>query len=239
MKYLLLAFYLCCFSVSHAQLKPSKDAFEKKWVKPDTYDMVWYALRDTAKIEIGRVSNQIIENKNQIVFISTVDIKGMNGTWVDSSICEKATLSPIRHASYNGQRDMVLHFGQVVTGFYTDKRQAKTTIINDTPQTSYFDSNIYPSLVRWLPLKEGFKQKIAIYDYNPLAKIGIINASVHGVSSGTYNSQKSGLREVWIVDVTDEISNGKSQYFVDKTNRKLWKQTIEAGGRTMMMVTVE
>ncbi len=239
MKYVLLAFFSSFFSVSYAQLKPSKGAFEKKWVKSEAYEMVWYALRDTARIEMGRVSNQILENKSQLVVISTVAIKGMNGTWVDSSICEKATLHPIRHASYNGQRDMVLNFGPVVSGFYTDKRQKKTTVINDTTRTSYFDSNMYPILIRWLPLKEGFTQKIAIYDYNPLAKIGVIHASVNGVTSGTYPSQKSGVREVWIIDVTDEISNSKSQYFVDKANRKLWKQTMETGGRTMMMVTVE
>ena len=239
MKYLLLAFCLCYFSVSHAQLRPARESFERKWVKSENYDMTWYALRDTARIEIGRISTRINENEGQIVVISTVDMKGMKGTWIDSSICEKTTLRPIRHASYNQQRDMVLNFGQIVKGFYTDKKQGKNTPINDTTRTTYFDSNLYPVLIRWLPLKNGFTQKIAIYDYNPSAKIGVIGASVNGVSSATYNSQKSGLREVWIVDVTDEISNGKSQYYVDKVSRKLWKQTMEAGGRNMMMVAIE
>lgn len=239
MRYLLLASCLCYFSISHAQLRPAPESFEKKWVKPETYNMTWFALRDTAKIEIGRVSTRINENEGQIVVISTVDMKGMKGTWIDSSICEKTTLRPIRHASYNQQRDMVLNFDKVVTGFYTDKREGKNTFINDTTRTTYFDSNLYPILVRWLPLKDGFTQKIAIYDYNPSAKIGVISASVNGVSSATYDSQKSGSRDVWVVDVTDEISNGKSQYFVDKADRRLWKQTMEAGGRKMMMVFIE
>ncbi|WP_159471293.1 hypothetical protein [Dyadobacter sp. 3J3] len=241
MRNLLLAICLsiCCLNITYAQLRPSPKAFEKKWAKPETYDMAWYAFRDTTKIEIGKVSTRIIENKDQVLVITSVDMKGMKGTWVDSSSADKQTLIPIRHASYNAQRDMALNFGKIVTGFYNDKKQGKNTLINDTTKTSYFDSNMYPVLVRWLALKEGFTQKIAIYDYNPSAKIGVINATVSGVTSGTYSSKRSGIREVWIVDVNDEISNGKSQYFIDKANRKLWKQTIEAKGRTMMMVAIE
>ncbi|MCF0056154.1 hypothetical protein [Dyadobacter sp. CY356] len=239
MRYLLLAVCLCCFSKTFAQLKPSPEAFEKKWVKPETYDMAWYAIRDTTKIEIGKVSTRIVENKDQVVVITIVEMKGMKGTWVDSSSSDRKTLTPIRHASYNAQRDMVLNFGQIITGFYNDKKPGKNILIHDTTQTSYFDSNMYPVLIRWLPLKEGFTTKIAIYDYNPSAKIGVISATVSGVSSGIYSSKRSGSREVWVVDVNDEISNGKSQYFIDKTNRKLWKQTIEAKGRTMIMVAIE
>ncbi|PQA54987.1 DUF3108 domain-containing protein [Siphonobacter curvatus] len=159
---------------------------------------------------------------------------------MDSSTCQKATFSPIRHTSYNAQRDIILNFGPIVTGVYTDKRQGKKTVISDTTQTTYFDSNFYPTLIRWLPLKEGFTQKLAIYDYNPSAKIGVITASITGVSSDQHTTQKNGLKEVWVVTVTDEISNGTSTYFIDKTDRKLWKQTMEAGkGRAMMMMTVE
>ena len=134
---------------------------------------------------------------------------------------------------------MALNFGKVVTGFYRDKIRKKDMTISDTTRTPYFDSNLYPVLIRWLPLREGFTQKIAIYDYNPSAKIGVISASVDKVSTGTYGSRTSGLRNVWVVDVTDEISNGKSTYFIDKKDRRLWKQTMEAGRRSMMMVVIE
>lgn len=239
MRYLLLAICLCCFGTTYAQLRPTPEAFERKWAKPESYDMTWYAIRDTTKIEIGKVLTRINQNEDQIMVITTVDMKGMKGSWVDSSSSDKKTLHPIRHSSYNAQRDMVLNFGQIVTGFYDDKKQSKNTLINDTTQSSYFDSNMYPVLIRWLPLKEGFTQKIAIYDYNPSAKTGVISATVSGVTSGIYNSKNSGSRQVWVVDVNDEISNGNSQYFIDKANRKLWKQTMEAKGRKMMMVSIE
>lgn len=201
--------------------------------------MAWYMVRDTARVEIGTVSTQLTTDKDRLIAVTSVSMKGMKGDWVDSTICIRSTLSPIRHASYNMQRDMALNFGKVVTGFYRDKMRKKDTTINDTTRTPYFDSNLYPVLIRWLPLKEGFTQKIAIYDYNPSAKIGVISASVDKVSTGTYSSKTSGLRNVWVVAVTDEISNGKSTYFIDKQDRRLWKQTMEAGGRSMMMVVVE
>lgn len=240
MKYILLLFCIGYATLANAQLRPANKIVEKNRVKTEAYDMVWYMLRDTAKFEIGKVSSRLIDSKDKITLITTVAMKGTKGIWVDSSTCQKATFSPIRHTSYNAQRDIILNFGPIVTGVYTDKRQGKKTVISDTTQTTYFDSNFYPTLIRWLPLKEGFTQKLAIYDYNPSAKIGVITASITGVSSGQHTTQKNGSKEVWVVTVTDEISNGTSTYFIDKTDRKLWKQTMEAGkGRAMMMIAVE
>ncbi len=239
MKSLLTLIILCCYSLSYGQLTPSTKTIENQWIKNEAYKMAWYMVRDTARVEIGTVSTQLTTDKDRLIAVTSVSMKGMKGDWVDSSICIRNTLSPVRHASYNSQRDMALNFGKVVTGFYRDKMRKKDMIISDTTRTPYFDSNLYPVLIRWLPLKEGFTQKIAIYDYNPSAKIGVISASVDKVSTGTYGSRTSGLRNVWVVDVTDEIGNGKSTYFIDKKDRRLWKQTIEASGRSMMMVVIE
>lgn len=239
MKPLLILVLLSCTSLSYGQLTPSSKIIEKQWIKDEAYKMAWYMVRDTARMEIGTVFTQLMTNKDRLLAVTSVTMKGMKGDWVDSSICVRNTFSPVRHASYNGQRDMVLNFGKIVTGFYRDKMRKKDTTISDTTRTPYFDSNLYPILIRWLPLKEGFTKKIAIYDYNPSAKIGVISASIDKVIGGTYASKTFGLRNVWVVDVTDEISNGKSTYFIDKKDRRLWKQTMETGGRSMMMVVVE
>ncbi len=80
---------------------------------------------------------------------------------------------------------MVLKFEKVVTGFYNVKMKQKNTIIKDRTLMEYFDSNLYPFLIGWLPLKEGYTQNISIYDYNPTAKIGVLKARVTEVKSGT------------------------------------------------------
>lgn len=223
-------------------LMPSKNAVDSRWVKNDSYQMIWYALRDTSKFELGKVSTQISVNETDITAITQVAMKSMNSPWVDSTIADTKTLKPVRHSSYNMQRDMVLNFGKIVTGFYNDKMKKTNTIIKDTTRSDYFDSNLYPVLIGWLPLSEGYKQDLSIYDYNPSAKTGVLKAFVKNVQSGTYSSEKSGLRNVWIVSVSDEIGNGEngsSTYYFDKADRKLWKQEINANGRKMMMIRVE
>lgn len=114
--------------------------------------------------------------------------------------------------------------------------------MNDKPKNGYFDSNLYPFLVCWLPLENDYKQNISIYDFNPSRGNGIIKASIKNVSSGSYQTEKNGIRNVWVVWVSNEIvqnKNSSSTYFIDKENRNLWKQEIEVNGRKMMMKLVE
>jgi hypothetical protein len=245
MKFLLLSILVVIApSLANAQniLTPSKKSFNKEWVKNSNYEMTWYALKDTAKFEMGRVTTQILTNDKILTVITKVSMKNMKAPWIDSTVAELKTLKPVRHSSYNMQRDMVLNFGKVVTGFYNDKMKKKNSIISDTTESDYFDSNLYPILIGWLPLHNGYKQNISIYDYNPTAKIGIIKASIHNVLSSTYKTDKNGIRNVWVVTVSDEIGNGEngvSTYYFDKVDRKLWKQEINANGRKMMMKLVE
>ncbi len=245
MKSILLIFFAAVMSsVATAQdfLTPSKGIFERKWIHNSSYKMTWYVVKDTTKLAIGAVSTQISTDKKQLTVITQVNMRNMKSPWIDSTVADLSTLRPIRHSSYNMQRDMVLNFGKIVTGFYHDKTKKVNTSISDTTQTKYFDSNLYPILIGWLPLSTTYRKDISIYDYNPSAKIGVIKASVKQVTSGEYKSLKNGLRSVWIVTVTDEISddpNSVNTYYFDKEDRRLWKQDIESKGRKMMMLLEE
>ncbi len=224
--------------IAQTNLTPGKKSFEQKWIKGDTYQMTWFAIKDTVTLEIGEVSTQILTDKKYITIVTEVKMKNSKEPWIDTTIANISTLTPIRHASYNMQRDMVLNFGKVVTGFYNDKQKQQNYPVSDTTFKEYFDSNLYPALLAWLPLKDGYKQDISIYDYNPSGKTGVIKASILNVTSGTCESKKSGIKNVWVLTVTDEIGNEKNNsmiYYIDKTDRKLWKQEINAAGRKMMM----
>jgi hypothetical protein len=95
---------------SHAQsiLTPSEKAVERKWIQTGHYEMTWYTLRDTSRMEMGRVSTQLLTDKKTLTVVTTVAMKNSTAPWVDTSIARLATLQPVRHASYNRQRDMVL-----------------------------------------------------------------------------------------------------------------------------------
>jgi hypothetical protein len=223
-------------------LTPSKKSFEEKWIKNSTYQMIWYALKDSAKFEMGKVTTQILAKNEKLIIITQVSMKNMKAPWIDSTVANLKTLAPIKHSSYNMQRDMVLYFDRIVTGFYNDKMKKTNLLVSDTTKGAYFDSNLYPVLLGWLPLMNGYTQDISIYDYNPSAKIGVLKASIKEVRSNTYQSDKNGIRNVWVVTASDEIGNGEngvSTYYFDKTDRRLWKQEINANGRKMMMKLVE
>ncbi len=230
--------FITLATIAQTNLVPGKNSFEKKWIKSHAYQMTWFAMKDTVKFEIGEVSTKIQTHKKYLTIITEVKMKNAKGIWIDTTIADISTLAPVRHASYNMQREMVLNFGEIVTGFYNDKLKQQHTIISDTAGTAYFDSNLYPVLLTWLSLKEGYKQNISIYEYNPSGKMGVIKASIKQVTSGTYESSKSGSKDVWVVTVVDEIGNDENDfmnYYIDKKDRRLWKQEINAGGRKMLM----
>lgn len=241
--FLLLAFLAMALSPrSQDLLAPGKNHVEKKWIRPASSEMTWYALKDSVKIEIGTISTELLTGNEKLILVTRVKMKNRNGSWIDTSIADMTSLSPEYHSSFNSQRDMVLRFGKIVTGYYRDKAKNTYTEISDTTGAAYFDSNLYPALLGWLPLHESYKQDISIYDYNPRGKIGICTASVKEVKSGIFQSGKSGLRETWVVTVVDELGSGpagSSTYYFDKTDRRLWKQEINAGGRTMLMQRAE
>ncbi|HMJ46702.1 MAG TPA: hypothetical protein VK498_05200 [Ferruginibacter sp.] len=228
--------------IAQLSLIPNKNSFEKKWIKTETYEMQWFALKDTTRIEIGVVSTHIQSDKKYISIVTEVKMKNAKAPWFDTTIANRRTLKPIRHSSYNSQRDMAINFDKIITGFYHDKIKQQHYFINDTTSAAYFDSNLYPALITWLPLKEGYKQDISIYDYNPSGKTGVIRAFVKNVTSGTYLTNSSVIMHVWIVTVSDEISSNENNfmtYYIDKNDRKLWKQEIHVEGRRMVMLRKE
>jgi hypothetical protein len=168
-------------------------------------------------------------------------MKNSNADWTDSSIALKKSFKPVYHSSYNIQRDMVLRFDRAITGYYFDKQKSKKIEVADTTAVDYFDSNLYPYLIRLLPLKEGYIATIPVYDFNPNGKKGILNVFVKKVESGLLKSNDEN-RAVWIVTVTDELgldNNSSSTYYIGKQDRKLLKQEINSAGRKMVMLLKE
>lgn len=241
MKFILLALMTITSLTINGQnlLTPSKKSFEKKWIRNTTYQMAWYEIKDTAEYEIAKVKTQISKDKSKITVVTRVTMKNMKTDWIDSTVANLKTLRPIRHTSYNVQRDIELNFGKVVTGFYNDKIKNNIFSVNDTTKNEYFDSNFYPILIGWLPLRNNYKQDISIYDYNPTGKMGVIKAYVKNVTSSCYQTEKNGIRNVWVITVSDEIGNGVSTYYFDKVDRKLWKHEIDENGHKMIMKLVE
>jgi len=221
-------------------LSPINNSADINLIKNETSEMNWFMVRDSLKMQIGTVQTQIEKEKEKISIITTVNMKQSPTKWIDSTIVETLNFKPLYHSSFNQQRDMVLNFGEKITGYYLDKQTGTKTQISEEVEKPFFDSNFYPQLIRLLPLKDKYSNTISIFDYNPTSKIGVITATIKNTEQATieFNGKKI---EVWKVETSDDISNNSaiSIYYIDITTRKILKQEIDFGGRKMLMELVE
>ncbi|RYY24004.1 MAG: hypothetical protein EOO04_13595 [Chitinophagaceae bacterium] len=237
MKLLLLPLYMLMPMMGICQLliQPGNAAIEYKRIANEETRMNWYLLQDTTKIAIGTVFNRIITDSQYIMLVSTVQMRHDAGPRIDTTIADRNTLRPVYHASYNADRDMTIHYNDLITASYADKRQGNNISVTDTSTSSCFDSNLYPTLIRWLPLKTGFMKDLAIYDFNPGGRKGVMKASIIAVRQCDYEPEPDVLKKVWMVIVRDDMGAGTTTYFIDVQSRKLWKMIISVGDRKMLM----
>lgn len=232
MKKLFTLFTVVLSFVTYAQtpMVPGDATLETKWIKNESYQMKWYIAQDTSKHEVARINTVIKPGKNSLAIISNVEVNNAKTKWIDSTITALPTLAPVRHYSDNLERRLRLKFDTSVTGDFNDKyRKTKTQVNDEVQKGQYFDSNLLPYLIRLLPLKDGYTQTIATYDYSP-AKHGVLMAEVKNVRTGTYTS-KAGLNVVWIVTTNETVKGQVTEvrYYIDKSDRKIFKQEIFDG----------
>jgi len=215
-------------------LSPGNVKLDLKYIQDESSEVSWSMENAGSKIEIGKVSTDFTKlNKKELLIKTTVKMKQSPEAWVDSTIVRISDFQPIYHSSFNSMRNMSIRFNKnKATGYYLDKKTQKKDVIDEVTTSPYFDSNAYPALIRFLPLKENYTTEISIFDYNPTAKKGIIKAYIEKVEKTEYNGKK-----VWIVKTTDDIQDRKTEsiYYIDINSRKVLKQEIYAAGRKMIM----
>jgi len=220
-------------------LTPSNTKLESKFIKDEISNAIWYAQQGDQKMEIGKITNEVKKvDKTTLLIKTTVKMnQAPDKPWVDSTLVKISNFQPIYHSSYNMMRDMTLKFKKnKATGYYLDKKTQKKDQIDEKISTEYFDSNSYPGVIRFLPLKEHYSTEMPIFDYNPAAKKGVVKAYIEDVNKGELNGKK-----VWIVKTTDDIQDRKTivTYYIDVETREVLKQEIDANGRKMVMESVK
>ncbi|MPS72089.1 MAG: hypothetical protein E2590_02975 [Chryseobacterium sp.] len=215
-------------------LSPNNVKLDSKYIQDESSEVSWSMENAGSKIEIGKVTTEFKKlNKKDLLIKTTVKMKQAPEAWVDSTIVKISNFLPVYHSSFNSMRDMSLRFTKnKVTGYYLDKKTQKKDMIDEATTSSYFDSNSYPALIRFLPLTENYSTEISIFDYNPTAKKGVIKAYIEKVEKSEYNGKK-----VWAVKSTDDIQDRKSEsiYYIDPVTRKVLKQEINTNGKRMII----
>lgn len=132
---------------------------------------------------------------------------------------------------------MVLDFeADIVNGYYKDNDNQTTTQIHDTVKQNYFDSNIYPFLISWLPLKVGYTAQIPVYDYGDNSHHGIVYVKINVVRKDQLKRTNGDLDEVFVVDVLDGINNANSLYYVSIKDHSVLEMNTSFGKTKMQMI---
>ncbi|MCU0435860.1 MAG: hypothetical protein MUC87_20545 [Bacteroidia bacterium] len=235
-KYLLFASLVALgFTGTNEPMVPGSDFIDMPVIRPERYETTWIMMLGKKEIEVGHVADSIRFYNGKLYAVAVMKMKNSDKVWVDSTIADSATLKPIRHTSQNSRRDMVLNFGNVITGFYHDHKKNEQREINDTLSAAYFDSNLYTHLVRWTKLEDGLKKDITIYNYDPNRKSGLMQMHIAEVKSLQFTTAQKNKYEIWRVVVTDDISPGlASVFYIRKSNRELLYQEIVKGKKVKM-----
>ena len=225
----ILALALACIIKSQ-----SINSFESKWIHDEQNTMIFYSVKDSIKTVIGEVENKIKINNGIIVQLMTFTSEMFNNDFVDVTEYRLHNLKPIFHTSSNDQRFLTVVYGDTIHAIYrnvSDKALLSyTETINNT--LCYYESSVYQNIIRWLPLTDGYKSEFDIYNYDPNNISGILDVQITEVISGKYLTKNSGVRDVW--RVTEVYENGRTVHFIDKVDRKLWKQEFN-GGKLVMI----
>ena len=207
---------------------------------PTAYKMTWYMQEDTMKMFIADVITRVSIKPDTVYIVQNIQMKGSKDSWVDSTVASMRNFRPIYHSSYNQQRDMVVRYKESnVEGSYNDKRKGAVTPFLDTVAGWYFDSNIYPHLLAWLPLRKGYTSQIPIYNFGGPGNMGIFSVSIKSVTKDTYTTSLNEVVKVYSVDIVDGSSQSSSQYLIGQKNRKTYKITTQTSRGKMVMQLVD
>jgi hypothetical protein len=226
--------------IGHAQtvLVPGENVLDKKYIKNGTYEMACYAESGGRQIEVSTFTIKINSTGKNLGVYTSLQWAGSKDIAIDTSISDGNTFKPVYRSSISKNREMVVHYGKDVSGYYYDKQTKKRHAIKEAG-SAFFDSYTYPYLLGLLPLTTGYHNDLAVYDYKPGKTSNTKKARIEEVKSNIYKSDLTGEHKVWQVNVYEEATKDKYVYYIDKESRRLWKIDILTQGQRLLLLDKE
>jgi len=212
--------------------------FDSKLLKNGNYTLACYSVNGGSESEIGTFTIGVNTTGDKLALTTITALSGLE-EWKDTSISDLSTFKPIYRASHNSMKDMVLHFGKDVTGYYVDKKTGKKNQIKEAGDQYFVDSYTYPFILSLLPLTSGYSTDLSVYEYKPTNNGNVKKAIVEEVKNNTYISKFTGKHDVWEVTVVEPSTNERSVSYIDKTTRRLWQVDMFTNGQQIRMVDME
>jgi hypothetical protein len=224
----------------HAQtvLTPGENVLDKKFIKSGTYEMACYAESNGQQFEVSTFTISINSTSKNLAVYTLLKMANQKDVSIDTSISDPNTFRPIYRSSNTRNREMVVHYGKDVSGYYYDKQTKKRTTIKDQGN-AFYDSYTYPYLLGLLPLTTGYRGDMAVYDFKPGNTSNTKNARIEEVKSNIYKSNLTGDHKVWQVNVYEEATKDSYVYYIDKDTRRIWKVDILTQGQRLLLIDKE
>lgn len=225
------------YGLGQMVILPGDKSIDKTFIKPGLTTMSYFIDNAGQPTEIGTYEIEIIKENKQITVNSTLYFKNSEKQWQDICVVDEDNFKPISYSSDRDERKYTINFSNSITGNLTSKTSKETTTIKESPKEKYFDINIYPHILKALPLTLGYKALIPVYDYEASYKGKIYNVVIKQVASTMYSSALTGKHDAWRVSVFEESSGHNFDYIIDKKSRRLWQILIAAKEGQMMALT--
>ncbi|MBS0031825.1 DUF3108 domain-containing protein [Chitinophaga sp. 22321] len=216
----------------------AQEKFDSKLLQNGKFTLACYTVNDGSESAIGTFTIGINTANDKLALTTITALAGLEA-WKDTAVSNLSDFKPIYRASHSTLKDMVLHFGNDVTGYYVDKKTGKKTQIKEAGNQHFVDSYTYPFLLSLLPLTSGYSTDLSVYEYKPTNNGNLKKAVVEEVKNSTWVSKYTGKHDVWEVTVVEPTTNEKSVSLIDKKTRRLWQVDMWADGQQIRMVDTE
>ena len=132
-------------------IKPGDNSFDKKFIKNTHFEMSYFAVSGRQTLELSSFDVEVKVNSKTISVYTSINSPAGNSIWIDTSIADINTLKPIYRSSDNSDKKYHIKYGNLIEGYYYDKKSNKGSQVVDNYNGGFFDSYIYPYLLGALP----------------------------------------------------------------------------------------
>lgn len=227
--------------LSQTKILPANSSIEKALLKSDSYTMGYSIKQNGSFIEIGDYETIVTVDGIKFDVKTTLSFHNSDILWRDHFVADANSLKPLSsNSERSGDRTLTLNFSNSIIGELQNK-SGKKTPISENRKEDFFDISIYPFILKALPLESGFKATIPVYDYEALdANKRFCNVIIKEVKTDLFVSDLTGEHQVWKVSVFEESTKHNFQYYIDKSNRKIWQiNIVSAKGDVILLKNKE
>ncbi len=212
-------------SLAQTKILPGDPSINKSLLKSSTTIMDYSSSQNGSPLTlVGNYKIEVAYDNQTLDVKTTFSFKNKDNPWTDHFVANGNTFKPISVVSQRSTRNLNLNFAKEISGSIQDHYSGMKTTIKEKSKTDFFDISIYPFILPALPLAEGYKATIPVFDYEAIdMNKRFCNVLISGVYVDEHRSNFSGMHKVWRVEVYEEGSQQTLRYFIDQKTGKLWK----------------